>query len=89
MRETGLKEMEAAKADGRWERAYSSSGNAEVPRDFQDALEEQGHAAEFFKTITRSQRYSFLFRLETAKRPETRQRRIEQFVRLLADEKCL
>lgn len=89
MRPPGQTEIDAAKADGRWERAYSGSSTAEVPADFQAALDADGHAAEFFKTINRTQRYSFLFRLETAKRPDTRQKRIEQFVKLLADEKCL
>jgi uncharacterized protein YdeI (YjbR/CyaY-like superfamily) len=89
MRPPGQTEIDAAKADGRWERAYSGSSTAEVPPDFQAAMDADGHAAEFFKAINRSQRYSFLFRLETAKRPDTRQKRIEQFVKLLADEKCL
>ncbi|KAI5456741.1 bacteriocin-protection, YdeI or OmpD-associated-domain-containing protein [Mariannaea sp. PMI_226] len=89
MKPSGQAEVDAAKVDGRWERAYSSSSNAEVPPDFQAALDANRHASEFFKTITRSQRYSFIFRLETAKRPDTRQRRIEQFVKLLEAEKVL
>lgn len=89
MRASGQAEIDAAQADGRWERAYSSSSNAEVPKDFQTALDDDKAAGEFFKTINRSQRYSFLQRLETAKRPETRQKRIEQYVTLLASGKCL
>ncbi|RSL54597.1 hypothetical protein CEP54_009809 [Fusarium duplospermum] len=89
MRPSGQAEIDAAQADGRWERAYSSSSNAEVPKDFQAALDDDKAAGDFFKTINRTQRYSFLQRLETAKRPETRQKRIEQFVTLLASGKCL
>ncbi|KAF4983965.1 hypothetical protein FZEAL_757 [Fusarium zealandicum] len=89
MRPPGQAEMDAAQADGRWERAYSSSSNADVPQDFQAALDANEAAAEFFKTINRTQRYAFIQRLETAKRPETRRRRIEQFVTLLGSGKCL
>ncbi|KAF7552051.1 hypothetical protein G7Z17_g4599 [Cylindrodendrum hubeiense] len=89
MRPPGQAEVDAAKADGRWERAYSGSSNAQVPPDFQAALDANKAAREFFESITRTQRYAFLFRLETAKRPDTRVRRIEQFVELLASEKCL
>ncbi|KAF5013550.1 hypothetical protein FDECE_449 [Fusarium decemcellulare] len=89
MRPAGQAEIDAAMADGRWERAYSSSSNADVPKDFQAALDDNEAAGEFFKTINRTQRYSFLQRLETAKKPETRQRRIEQYVTLLASGKCL
>ncbi|KAH7165270.1 bacteriocin-protection, YdeI or OmpD-associated-domain-containing protein [Dactylonectria macrodidyma] len=85
----GQVEVDAAKADGRWERAYAGSSNAKVPPDFQAALDGNKAAGRFFETITRTQRYAFLFRLETAKRPDTRLRRIEQYVKLLAEEKCL
>lgn len=89
MRPSGQAEVDAAQADGRWERAYSGSSNAQVPPDFQDALDKDKAARDFFESISRTQRYAFLFRLETAKRPDTRLRRIEQFVKLLADERHL
>ncbi|KAF7562154.1 hypothetical protein G7046_g1994 [Stylonectria norvegica] len=89
MRQSGLAEIDAAKADGRWDRAYSSSSNAQVPDDFKKALDINKDASEFFDTINRTQRYSFLQRIETAKRPDTRKRRIAQFVELLANQQCL
>ncbi|KAM5341363.1 hypothetical protein ACJ41O_014394 [Fusarium nematophilum] len=89
MQPSGQAEVDAAKEDGRWDRAYSSSSNAEVPTDFQAALDGNAAAGEFFAGISRSQRYSFLQRLETAKRPETRRKRIEQYVTMLAGGKCL
>ncbi|CAM1509615.1 Fc.00g033540.m01.CDS01 [Cosmosporella sp. VM-42] len=89
MKESGQAEIDAAKADGRWERAYAGSSSIQVPADFQAALDENKKAREFFESINRTQRFAFLQRIETAKKPETRQRRIEQFVELLADHKCL
>ncbi|KAJ4267127.1 hypothetical protein NW762_003225 [Fusarium torreyae] len=89
MQPAGLAEIEAAKSDGRWERAYSSSSNATVPEDFQSALNGNEAAGEFFNGLNRTKRYAFIQRLERAKRPETRQKRIEQFVTLLASGKSL
>ncbi|SCV41812.1 uncharacterized protein FFB14_07558 [Fusarium fujikuroi] len=84
MTPAGQAEVDAAMEDGRWEKAYSSSSNAIVPEDFQNALEGNEAAGEFWAGLNRTKRYSFLWRLETAKRPETRRKRIEQFVELLA-----
>lgn len=84
MTPAGQAEVDAAMEDGRWEKAYSSSSNAIVPEDFQNALEGNEAAAEFWTGLNRTKRYSYLWRLETAKRPETRRKRIEQFVELLA-----
>ncbi|KAM0544980.1 hypothetical protein ACHAPJ_011561 [Fusarium lateritium] len=89
MKPAGQVEIDAAKSDGRWERAYSSSSNATVPEDFQNALNGNEAAGEFFNGLNRTKRYAFIQRLETAKRPETRQKRIEQFVTLLASGKSL
>ncbi|KAF4457126.1 hypothetical protein F53441_914 [Fusarium austroafricanum] len=86
---SGQAEIDAAMEDGRWERAYSGSSNAVVPKDFEDALKENEAAEEFFKGLNKTKKYSFLWRLETAKRPETRRKRIEQFVELLASGKTL
>ena len=84
MKPAGLKAVEAAKQDGRWDAAYSSQKNIVVPADFQSALEKNKKAKAFFETLTGSRRYSFLFRIETAKKAETREKRIRQFVEMLA-----
>ena len=83
MKPSGLKAVEAAKQDGRWAAAYSSSKNIIVPEDFQSALSKNKKAKTFFESLTGSKRYSFLFRIETAKKAETRMKRILQFVEML------
>ena len=83
MKPSGLKAVEAAKQDGRWAAAYSSQKNMEVPEDFQSALNRNKKAGAFFETLTGSRRYAFLFRIETAKKAETREKRIRQFVEML------
>ena len=83
MKPSGLKAVEAAKQDGRWAAAYSSSKNIIVPEDFQSALSKNKKAKTFFESLTGSKRYSFLFRIETAKKAETRAKRILQFVEML------
>jgi uncharacterized protein YdeI (YjbR/CyaY-like superfamily) len=84
MKPAGQAQVDAARDDGRWERAYSSSSNVTVPEDFENAIEGNEAAGEFWRGLGKTKRYSFLWRLETAKRPETRRKRIEQFVELLA-----
>ena len=84
MHPAGLAEVERAKADGRWEAAYAGSATIEVPADLVEALEAEPEAKARFETLNRQNRYSVLYRIETAKRPETRQRRIEKFVAMLA-----
>ena len=83
MKPSGLKAVEAAKQDGRWAAAYSSPKNIVVPEDFQSALEKNKKAKAFFESLAGSKRYSFLFRIETAKKAETRMKRILQFVEML------
>ena len=83
MKPSGLKAVEAAKQDGRWAAAYSSPKNIVVPEDFQSALSKNKKAKTFFESLTGSKRYSFLFRIETAKKAETRMKRILQFVEML------
>ena len=83
MRPAGLKAIEAAKQDGRWDAAYESQKNISVPEDFQSALEKNKKAKAFFATLNSANRYSFLFRLQTAKKAETRKKRIRQFVEML------
>ena len=89
MREPGLQEVHNAQQDGRWEAAYEPQSQIAVPPDFQEALDRQPAAAEFFATLTGVNRYRFLYRIEDAKRPETRARRIAQYVELLAQRKTL
>ena len=83
MAPAGLQEVERAKADGRWDVAYASPKDAKVPPDFQKRLDENERAREFFATLSSSNRYAILFRIEEAKRPETRARRIEKFIAML------
>jgi uncharacterized protein YdeI (YjbR/CyaY-like superfamily) len=79
MKPAGLAEVERAKADGRWERAYDSPKTAEVPDDLRAALDADPAAAEFFAGLDSNNRYAILHRIQSAKKPETRARRIEQF----------
>jgi uncharacterized protein YdeI (YjbR/CyaY-like superfamily) len=80
---SGLKVIEAAKQDGRWDAAYASQKNIAVPDDFKTALNKNKKAKAFFESLTSARRYSFLFRIVTAKKTETRERRIRQFVEML------
>ncbi|HYI98253.1 MAG TPA: YdeI/OmpD-associated family protein [Thermoleophilaceae bacterium] len=84
MRPAGLREVKRAKADGRWDAAYASQSKIEVPPDLQQALEDSPAAKEFFGTLNSTNRYAVLYRIHDAKRPETRARRIEKFVAMLA-----
>ncbi|KAK4243474.1 bacteriocin-protection, YdeI or OmpD-associated-domain-containing protein [Corynascus novoguineensis] len=84
MRGAGLAEVEAAKADGRWEKAYASSSAIQVPDDFQAALDRNPKAKTFFEGLGKTKRYPFLWRITTAKREETRKKKIEQFITILA-----
>lgn len=83
MKPTGLREVERAREDGRWDAAYDPSSQATVPEDFGARLDASPPAREFFDKLDSRNRYAMLFRLQTAKKPETRARRIEQFVAML------
>lgn len=85
MRPAGQAEIDRAKVDGRWDRAYDSPKDAEVPRDFLDVLAKNPAAAQFFATLNSQNRYAVFHRLQDARRPETRARRIEKFVAQLAE----
>jgi uncharacterized protein YdeI (YjbR/CyaY-like superfamily) len=85
MTPAGLAQVEAAQRDGRWENAYASPRGATVPEDFQRALDENPAAKGFFATLGSTHRYSFLYRIEDAKRPQTRERRIREYVAMLAE----
>ena len=83
MRPRGLAQVEAAKADGRWDAAYAPASKAEVPADLQAALNQSPVAAAFFATLTGANRYAILYRIEAVKKPETRARKIADFVAML------
>lgn len=83
MKPAGLKEVEAAKADGRWERAYESPGSMEVPADFKKKLSKYKKAKTFFETLNKTNKYAIAWRLETAKKPETRERRMKVILEML------
>ena len=89
MKQPGLDEVERARADGRWERAYEGSRTAEVPADLASALARTPRARAFFDALDRANRFAILWRVQNAKKPETRARRIEQFVALCAAGKTL
>jgi uncharacterized protein YdeI (YjbR/CyaY-like superfamily) len=83
MRPQGLAQIEAARADGRWDAAYAPASKAQVPPDLQAALDQSPDAADFFVTLTGANRYAILYRIETAKKPETRARKIATFIAML------
>ncbi len=83
MKPAGFAAVAAAKADGRWEAAYHSSSTAEMPEDFLSALAQEPDAKTFFETLNKTQRYGFFFRITTAKKAETRAKRIADFVAML------
>jgi uncharacterized protein YdeI (YjbR/CyaY-like superfamily) len=80
MSAAGLAHVESAKADGRWENAYAGSAAMTIPQDFLDALEKQPAAKTFFQTLDRKNLYPIYYRLHTAKRPETRAKRLAQIL---------
>lgn len=84
MRARGLAEVERARADGRWERAYAGSKDAELDPEFLSVLAENPDAAAFFETLNSQNRFALYYRIQDAKRPETRARRIAAFVDQLA-----
>jgi uncharacterized protein YdeI (YjbR/CyaY-like superfamily) len=85
----GVREMEAARRDGRWEAAYPSPSQMRPPEDLQAALEKYPEAQRFFAGLNSQNRYAILYRLHDAKRPETRARRLEEFVQMLREGKTL
>jgi uncharacterized protein YdeI (YjbR/CyaY-like superfamily) len=89
MQPAGLKAIEAAKQDGRWDSAYASQKNISVPQDFQAALNENKKAKEFFATLNSVNRYAILFRIHQAKKAQTRAKRIQQFIEMLAKHETL
>ena len=86
MHAAGLQEVEAAKEDGRWKAAYDSASDMEIPDDFVKELAKNKRAKAFFETLNRANVYAIVWRLQTAKKPETRQRRLETILAMLSNE---
>ncbi len=87
MKPAGLAQVERARADGRWELAYEGQRRATVPEDLQRALDLNPRARAFFETLDNGNRYAILYRVQDAKRPETRARRIAQYIAMLAEQR--
>jgi uncharacterized protein YdeI (YjbR/CyaY-like superfamily) len=85
MRPAGLAEVERAQRDGRWDAAYDAASQITVPDDLQAALDEAPAAQAFFARLDSRNRYAILHRIQTVRRPETRAKRIQEFVQMLAD----
>ncbi|MEO7522441.1 MAG: YdeI/OmpD-associated family protein [Ferruginibacter sp.] len=83
MKAAGIKQVEAAKADGRWEQAYDSPGNMVIPADFLKQLAKHKKAETFFKTLNRTNVYAIGWRLQTARKPETREKRMKAILEML------
>ncbi|MDB5178317.1 MAG: hypothetical protein JWN01_260 [Patescibacteria group bacterium] len=84
MMPSGLAAVEAAQQDGRWDQAYDSHRTSTVPADFQEALDQSPQAKTFFVTLNKTNAYAILWRIQTAKKPETRRARIEKFIVMLS-----
>lgn len=84
MQPAGLRQVELARADGRWERAYDGQSKIAIPDDFQSELDKNPQARAFFDTLNSVNRYAILFRIQTAKKLETRAARIQKFLEMLA-----
>lgn len=83
MQASGLAEIEKAKQNGMWDNAYESQKNITVPEEFKTELDKNEKAKKFFESLNNSNRYSFLFRIHTAKKPETKTKKIKQFIEML------
>ena len=85
MAPAGTREIERAQADGRWEAAYDSHSTATVPDDLQAELDRNAAAREFFAALDSTNRYAILYRIQEARRPDTRARRIAKYVAMLSE----
>lgn len=86
MKPAGLKEIEKAKADGRWEQAYDPPSSIKMPDDFLKALSKLPKAGKFFQTLNKANTYAIAWRLQTAKKPETREKRMKIILEMLGKE---
>jgi uncharacterized protein YdeI (YjbR/CyaY-like superfamily) len=89
LRPVGIQQMELAKADGRWDAAYDGQSKITVPEDFQQELDSHQEAKEFFESLNSTNRFAILFRIQTARKPETRAARIRRFIDMLANRQKL
>ncbi|MHB1926708.1 MAG: YdeI/OmpD-associated family protein [Leptospirillum sp.] len=87
MKPAGLAAVEAAKKDGLWKSAYDSQGNSKIPEDFLNALGRDKKAEAFFNSLNKANLYSIAYRLQTAKNPETRERRMRVILEMMAEGK--
>ena len=85
----GMREVEQARADGRWDAAYASQSAATVPDDLQQALDADPAARTFFESLDRGNRYAILYRVHEAKKPETRAKRIATYVQMLSEHRTI
>jgi len=83
MQPSGLKEIETAKKDGRWDKAYDSPSQMEIPADFLAILRKDQQAYEFFKTLNKANTYAIAWRLGTTKKPETREKRMQILLKMM------
>jgi uncharacterized protein YdeI (YjbR/CyaY-like superfamily) len=89
MQPSGLKEIETAKKDGRWDKAYDSPSQMEIPADFLSILKKDQQAYEFFKTLNKANTYAIAWRLQTAKKPETREKRMQILLKMMKNRQKL
>ncbi|TGK24560.1 bacteriocin-protection protein [Leptospira yasudae] len=89
MKAPGLAAVEAAKKDGRWDKAYASQSKMEVPEEFQKLLDKNSSAKKFFETLNSTNRYAILFRIHNAKKEETKIKRMKEFVEMLKRKETL
>jgi uncharacterized protein YdeI (YjbR/CyaY-like superfamily) len=89
MKPAGLAAVESARQDGRWDAAYDSQKTTTIPDDFKAELDKNPQAQAFFATLNSANRYAILFRIQTAKKAETRARRIQQFIQMLENHEKL
>jgi len=87
MKPSGMAEVNAAKKDGRWDAAYDSQSMMTIPSELEKLLQNNKQAKEFFESISKANRYAFLFRIHNSKRPETKQRHIEKTMEMLSSGK--
>ena len=87
MKPSGLNEIEKAKADGRWMKAYDSPSEMKVPEDFLKALSKNKKAKKFFDSLNKANTYAIAWRLQTAGKPETREKRMNVILEMMKNEK--
>jgi uncharacterized protein YdeI (YjbR/CyaY-like superfamily) len=89
MQPAGVRQVELAKADGRWELAYEPQSRITIPEDFQSELDKNVEAHEFFQTLNSVNRYAVLRRIQIAKKPETRAALIQKYIEMLSNHQKL